>query len=191
MVSATQKVIPIMVDCSEKGSQEQLREKYKVQGYPTVVYVDPEGKAIKEMGSRDAPQVAKEVDVMAAKFPGRPSMWQNSVKGAIAAAKKLKKPVPVTVYIADEKADLVKLVAKLTKDLGAKAKKALFVLEVGTKPVLEARGVESAPVALVLDPTADDPGKEPLAKVAMPADAKPDELNKAIDEAAKKVSGKK
>ncbi len=191
VVAATQKVIPVLVDCSEKGSNAALMDTYDVQGFPTVVYADPEGKKLKEMGSRDAGPISGEVNALATKYPGRPSLWQNSVKGALAAAKKLKNPVPVAVYIADEKADFVKLLAKLTKELGSKAKKALFVIEVGAKPKLEARGVEAAPAALVLDPTAEDPSKEPLAKVALEADAKPTALEKAIDEAAKKLKATK
>lgn len=185
MVAAAQRLVPVLVDCSERGQNEALLKKYSVEGFPTVIYVDPEGKQIREMGSRDASPITKEIESVSAKYPGRPSIWQPSLKAAAELAKRAKKPV--AVYLADPKADIPKLNAKLMKDLGDRKTKFVWVLELGKEEVLRKYGVESAPAAVVLDPKAADPASEPLEKIAVKEDDKPDVLNKALDEAAKKL----
>lgn len=181
----TTRVVPILVDCSKQGQNADLQQKYKIEGYPTVVYVDPEGKMIKEMGSRDASAICKEIEGLAAKFPGKPTIWQNSRKAALDAAKKAKKPV--AVYLVDPKADLAKLTTKLAKDLGDRKTKFLWVLETAKEETLKEFGVEAAPAVIVLDPAKEDSAKEPVAKIAVKDDDKAEVLNKALDEAAKSM----
>lgn len=183
VVAAAQRVVPILVDCSAKGQNEELQQKYGVQGYPTAIYVDPEGKQIREMGSRDAGAIVSEIEGMAKKYPGRPSIWQGSFKAAVALGKQAKRPV--AVYVADPKDDLLKLNAKLMKDLGDRKTKFLWVLEIGHEAALKTYGVEAAPAVIVVDPKAEDPLKEPLGRLAIKADEKADVLNKALDEAHK------
>ncbi len=184
-MAATGRVVPILVDCSANGQNEELKTKYKVQGFPTVVYVDPDGKQIKEMGSREGGAITKEIEGLAAKYPGKPTMWAPSRKIALEAAKKAKKPV--AIYLADEKDDLIKLTAKLTKDLGDRKTKFAWVLETAKEATLKELGVESAPAVVVLNPAVDEPTKEPVAKIAIKEDDKADVLNKALDEAVKSM----
>lgn len=181
-MAAAQTVVPILVDCSENGQNEALQQKYKVEGYPTILYVDPDGKQIKEMGSRDAGPVAKEIEGVAAKFPPRPSIWQSSMKSAVEMGKKAKKPV--AVYLADPKADLARVNAKLMKDLGDRKAKFLWVLQIAKAESLKAHGLENAPAVVVYDPKAE---QEPLARIGIKEGDKADVLNKALDEAAKKM----
>ena len=187
MLRATQRLVPVMVDCTEKGSHADLMQKYGVGGFPTVVYVDPDGKKLKEMGGREANGIVADIDGLAQKFPGQPSMFANSVRGAIDAAKQPKKPLPVVVYVADEKVDPLKLLVKLMKDVGDRKKKFVWVVEFPRKAALEELGLEKAPAALILDPQADEPAKEPLGRLEVKEGDKPDVLNKAVDEAAKKL----
>jgi hypothetical protein len=176
-------VIPILVDCSKNGQNGDLQTKYKVEGYPTVVYVDPEGKLIKEMGSREAASIVKEIEGLAAKYPGRPTMWQSSRKVALEAGKKAKKPV--AIYLAGDKEDTAKLTTKLMKDLSERKTRFLWVLETATEETLKEFGVEAASTVVILNPSLEDPLKEPVAKIAVKAEDKVDVLNKALDEAVK------
>jgi len=178
-VAAAQRIVPVLVDCSERGQNEDLLKKYGVQGFPTVIYADPDGKQIKEMDSRDAGTIVKDIDNLSKKHPGRPSIWQSSTKAAVDLGKQVKKPV--AVYLAEPKEDLAKLTAKLMKDLGDRKTKFLWVLELGKDDVLKKYAVDAAPAVVVLDPKAD----EPLAKIPVKADDKADVLNKALDDAAK------
>ena len=167
VVAATQRIVPIYVDCTKKGDNADLLDKYNVRGYPTVIYTDADGTPLREMQNRDAPGIVKDIETVAGKVAPRPTLWQPSVAFAREAGKKSKKPIAVVVV--DPKADLVKVTAKLMKDLGDRKTKFLWVLEPGQ------------PGVLVLDPKAE----EPLARIPVKEDDKPDVLNKALDEAAK------
>ena len=79
------------------------------------------------------------------------------------------------MYVVDPKSDLAKVSAKLTKDLGDRKTKFLWVLESG----------KEAPAVIVFDPKAD----EPLARIPVKESSK-DVLNKALDEAAKLMKPK-
>lgn len=179
MVEAAKLVVPVLVDCSNKGSHEDLMKKYAVQGYPTVVYADPEGKKTGEMNSRDAGPIVNEIQGIAKKFPGRPSIWQNSAAGCAEMAKRSKKPI--AVYVAEDGADLLKLALKLQKDLGDRRTKFLWVMEHATA---KDRGLEDPSGVIVLDPSKLE---EPAEKIGVQSGDKPEVLNKALDEAAKKL----
>ena len=179
MVAAAQRLVPIYVDCTKKGEFTDLMTKYKVQGFPTTIYTDADGIPLREMESRDSAGIIKDIDTVVAKVSPRSALWQPSVLAARELAKKAKKPV--AVVLPDPKADLVKLNAKLTKDLGDRKTKFLWVLESGQPASLKKYDVETASTVVVFDPKAD----EPLARIPFKDDDKPDVLNKALDEAAK------
>jgi hypothetical protein len=88
-------------------------------------------------------------------------------------------------WIRDPEFGLIK--AKLAKDLGDRKGKFLWVLELGKPETLKGYGAEAAPAVVVLDPKAPDPSAEPVARIAVREKDKPDVLNKALDEAAKKL----
>jgi hypothetical protein len=181
VLAATPKLVPVMVDCSARGQNADLMKLYGVSGFPTVIYVDPDGKQIKEMDSREAGAIASEIGQVTARFPGRPSMWLPSVKTAVELGKKSKKPV--ALYLADPKADLVKANAKLMKDLGDRKTRFLWVLEPAREDSLKKYSLETAPAIVVLDPKTD----EVLGTILCKDDAKAEDLQKALDEAAKKL----
>jgi hypothetical protein len=179
VVTASQRIVPIYVDCTKKGDNADLLDKYKVRGFPTVIYTDADGAPIREMQNRDAPAIVKDIETVAGKVAPRPTFWQPSVAFAREIGKKARKPV--AVYFVDPKADLAKLHAKLAKDLGDRKTKFLWVLESGQEPSLKKNQLDSAPAVMVLDPKAD----EPLARIPVKEDDKAEVLNKALDEAAR------
>lgn len=135
------------------------------------------------MGAQDAGPITGDLDGFAKKFPGRPSLWQNSVKGALAAGKAQKKPV--ALYVAKEDADPQKVTAYLMKNLGDKKSKLLWTWETGAAQVLEARGLEMAPAVLIFD-SAKEPA-ELLGKATLKEGDDPKLLNQALDEILKNV----
>ena len=179
VAAAAQRLVPVYVDCTKKGEQTELLTRYKVQGFPTILYLDPEGNLIREMDSRDASGIIKDIDVVVGKVPPRATLWQPSVTVAKEGAKKVRKPV--AIYLVDPKSDLAKMNAKLMKELGDRKTKFLWVLESGQAAVLKKYDVEAAPTVVVVDPRTD----EALARIALKDDDKPDVLNKALDEALK------
>jgi hypothetical protein len=179
VAAAAGNVVPIYVDCTAKGSFPELQEKYKVKGYPTVLYVDAEGKQIRESGTREAGALVAEIGNVAKKYPGRPTFWNNSVKSATATKKR------VAVYVAKEDADPIKVTMKLSKELGDRKTKLAWTWETGTAKVLEGRGVESAPAVVLYEAADKDGSVQLLGKVTIKEGDDPKLLNNAIDEILK------
>ena len=63
--------MPIFVDCDWGKKNKDLSAKYKVRGYPTVVFADPEGNEIEKLGKRDPASVLAQIERMAEKHPGK------------------------------------------------------------------------------------------------------------------------
>lgn len=62
VVQAFRGVVPVLVDCTTKGSQAELQERHKVTGYPTLVFLDSEGKVLGNLvGAHPAEDVLKAV----------------------------------------------------------------------------------------------------------------------------------
>jgi thiol-disulfide isomerase/thioredoxin len=179
VVAATQRLIPVYVDCTKKGEQTQLLNRYKIGGFPTILYLDPDGNLVREMETRDASAIVKDIDVVVSKSATRPTIWQPSLAAAKEAGKKGRKPV--AVYLADPKADLLKINAKLTKDLGDRKAKFLWVLEYGQSTTLKKYDLETPSTIVAIDPRSD----EVLSKIPVKDDDKPETLNKALDDALK------
>ncbi len=64
MVEASKGLVPILVDCSN-GCPEDLKQKYGVKGYPTVVFTDHQGKVIESLRSRDTASVKSQMEKVA------------------------------------------------------------------------------------------------------------------------------
>lgn len=176
MVAASARILPVLVDCSAKGTHEDLKEKYSCRGFPTIVYIDPTGKKVDEMQGRDAKSVQRDFDGLAKKYPGTaPVLWKNSVKGAIAASKATKKPLPVAVVSLPESADIVKFSTRFSKDIGDRKAKFLWVATLGG----------DAPAIKVLDATAEDPAAAPVTTIDFKLEDKADVFTKPLDEALK------
>jgi hypothetical protein len=61
----------IFVDCDWGKKNNDISTKYKVRGYPTVVFADPEGAELERLGARDPKSVAAQIEGVAKKFPGK------------------------------------------------------------------------------------------------------------------------
>jgi hypothetical protein len=63
--------MPIFVDCDWGKKNKDLSTKYKIRGYPTVIFTDPDGNEIERLGKRDAGSVASQIEGVASKHPGK------------------------------------------------------------------------------------------------------------------------
>jgi thiol-disulfide isomerase/thioredoxin len=179
VVAATQRLIPVYLDCTKKGDHTELMLRYKVQGFPTILYVDSDGTVLREMESRDASGIVKDIEVVAGKVTPRTTLWQPSIAAAKDAGKKSKKPI--AVYLVDPKVDLLKVNARLMKDLGDRKTKFVWVLESGQPASLKKYEAESAATIVVIDSKTD----EVVSRIPFKDDDKAEVLNKGLDDAAK------
>jgi hypothetical protein len=80
----------VFVDCDWGNKNKDLSTKFKVDGYPTVIFCDPEGVQVGELGARDSTSVASQIDGVAKKYG---STRFETFEKAAAKAKEDKKPV--------------------------------------------------------------------------------------------------
>lgn len=74
MVAAARGLVPILVDCSQRGAHQDLQTRYGVRGYPTVLFLDPQGTPIAALGAREPAAVRAQIEqVVLAHPPARPT----------------------------------------------------------------------------------------------------------------------
>ena len=61
----------MFVDCNWGKANKDLSTKYKIRGYPTVVFTDPDGNELERLGARDPESVLKQIEGVAKKYPGK------------------------------------------------------------------------------------------------------------------------
>jgi len=97
VVKSADGLIRILVDA---GKDDKLFSKYGVKGMPTILFLDPEGKEIGKMNSREADGVKKQFEDVAAKHTRAPQ-WLAGAEAAISAAKSGSKPA--VLFFCDDK----------------------------------------------------------------------------------------
>jgi len=182
VVNALKLLVPIVVDREVVQSRE-LMDRYNSKGY-AVLYVAPDGGRLGELKSLESDVLSSDLKTLERKYPGKPSMWQNSVKGALELGKSMKKPV--AVYFADPRTPLEESHAQISKDLGDRRDKFLWVLERGIAGKMGVYGLDAAPSIAVLNSKAADPAKDPLAKIVIKKDDAQETVNQALDRALEK-----
>ena len=179
MIEASKKLVCVFVDCNWGRKNADLSDKYKVEGYPTVVFCDPDGKQVAELESRDPSAVAAQIDSISKKFKGT----FESFEKAAAAAKEEKKPVLYLFLKPGVASSLAAAVGDASlKDLVEKFTVAQSDL---VKANADAKAFSiSDPTLLVVDPEGE-PGK---GKVYLKLSGKKEvkEVKKQLEEALKK-----
>jgi len=61
VAQAAQGLIPIYVDCTKQGDHQDLLQRFSVHGYPTMIFLDPEGNVLTQ-ASRDAGQLRTQIE---------------------------------------------------------------------------------------------------------------------------------
>jgi hypothetical protein len=63
--------MPIFVDCDWGRKNGDISTKYKIRGYPTVVFTDPSGNEVERLGRRDAESVAAQIQEVVKNHGGK------------------------------------------------------------------------------------------------------------------------
>ena len=90
VMEASKKIVCVFVDCDWGNKNNDLSAKFNVRGYPTVVFLDPEGAEVGRLASRTPSAVASQIEEIAKKH-GK-SRFETFEKAA-EFAKENKKPV--------------------------------------------------------------------------------------------------
>jgi hypothetical protein len=179
VIEASKKIVCVFVDCNWGKKNNDLSDKYKVEGYPTVVFCDPDGKQIAELESRDASGVASQIESIAKKYKGT----FDSFEKAVAMAKEEKKPV-LYLFL---KPNVASSLAAAVGDASMKDLVEKFVLAQSEL----VKGNTDAKAFSIIDPTLlvlDPEGEVGKAKVYLKLSGKRElkEVKKQLEEALKK-----
>ena len=71
MVKASKSAVCIFVDCQWGAKHEDLARKYKVRGFPTLVYADSDGEEVGRMTDCSPEAVARDFSQLASAQPSR------------------------------------------------------------------------------------------------------------------------
>src|SRR5688572_17106543 len=75
------------------GKHDAVAKKYGVSGYPTFIFIGPDGKKVGD-ASRNAEALVKQIGEVAEKYNRAPK-WAGSEEAAIAMAKEEQKPLVI------------------------------------------------------------------------------------------------
>lgn len=174
MVEATKTIVPILVDCTSAQANGDLKKKYGITGFPTVLFVDGEGNKVEELGSRAPEAVKGQILAVAAKY-GVKVFEDLSLEDARKAAAERGKLLailfldesnpkfePANLYLMSE------LVAKDAEEVRAQFVFVQRPLLEGGKPTDEAKAYgapKASPVLLLVDPSVEDAKKSVVKKL--------------------------
>jgi hypothetical protein len=179
VIDASKKIMCVFVDCDWGKKNNDLSDKFKVEGYPTVVFCDPEGKEVAQLERRDPAGVAGQITEISKKY-GRAGF--ASFEKAAPVAKDEKKPV-LYLFL---KPGVASSIGAALADASMKELVEKFVQAQSeiTKENADAKALSITDTTLlVLDPGAELKAK-PLLKLTGKRDAK--EVRKQLEAALKK-----
>lgn len=187
VVQASSKLILVLVDCSG-GKFKDERTKYEVGGYPSIVFLDPDGNKVGKLGDRSPDGVVKQFEELAEKH-GRAAAWLEW-DVAVEQAKEQKKPV--VILFTTPKADSQALETAVADDLLKDLRERFVCSKAEIKSDLAKRfkvSGGSQPVLIVADPNLEKPEEKLLKKLTGKKSAK--ELKKELESAIKKFEAGK
>jgi len=178
-MEASKKIVCVFVDCDWGKKNNDLSDKFKVEGYPTVVFCDPEGKQVAELNAREPARVAAQISEVAKKY-GKAGF--ESFEKAAGVAKEEKKPILYVLVKPNVPSSLAAAVAD--ESLKALIEKFIVAQAEITKDNADAKALSvTDSTLLVLDPNAELKAK-PLLKLTGKRELK--EVRKQLEATLKK-----
>ncbi|HKS16640.1 MAG TPA: hypothetical protein VJU16_04955 [Planctomycetota bacterium] len=152
MVKASEKLNRFMLMA---GKHDAIAKKYGVSGYPTFIFVGPDGKKVGD-ASRDAGALVKQIDETAEKYNRSPK-WAENEETATKAAKEGQ--LPLVILYRDEKPKSELAVQEFSaQPLAELYEKAVWVqrsIDVKSDEA-KALGISAVPAVWIIDARIDD-----------------------------------
>lgn len=189
MVQAATGLVPILVDCSQRGAHEDLKQKYAVRGFPTVLFLDSKGDKVEELASRAAPQVVEQIRRVIQQH-SRPVVAESTIDEGLSLAREQRKLLIVAFVDGQDPETGALLDLILSPPMEEVRGRFHWIRRPATgernRATDEAKewGARKAPTLVVVDPWAE--GDEREVKKVTSFRSLPRDLQKALEAAEKK-----
>jgi hypothetical protein len=165
-VKAAEKLVAVYVDCTNDGQNQEVQEKYKIEGYPTLLFVSTEEKILEDVYPESGEELAKKIGEIVEKHAKRP--WITPWAGALEAGAKEKKPVAIVFAGKKDFSEWEDVEKWLKKELKEDFDKFVFgysLPESDDRKELEKKLAKKdrKDSVVVVDPRAEKPFEKPLA----------------------------
>lgn len=183
---ASQKIIPVYIDCT-KSTPPDLKDKYSVTGYPTIVFVDGEENVIEALKARDAQNVITQMNDISAKHPMFAG-WGADLEGAVKAGDK-----PIVIGFVDGSDKSFAMLSAFSAEELKEVREGFAMVRVDYDPdnpdafkdIMKKYGASKAPTVLIFDPaTMENEKPKSLKKYTSPKTGKAlaKELEKVLED---------
>ena len=166
MVKASEKLNRFMMMA---GKHDAIAKKYGVSGYPTFIFIGPDGKKVGD-ASRNAEALIKQIDEIAEKYNRAPK-WTATEEEAVKAAKEGE--LPLVVFYRDDKPKS----ALAEQEFSAQPLAELYDKAVWVQKTLDLKsdeakslGISALPAVWIIDARVDD-AKARIVKKSAPKSA--------------------
>jgi hypothetical protein len=102
VIKALRGMHPVLLECPDETAHADLRKRWGVSAFPTLMVVEPDGKTTQEILARAPAEVAAELAKVTRKFPGRDVLWLSSIDAAVQKSKDEPRPLAIYFHAADE-----------------------------------------------------------------------------------------
>lgn len=191
VVDASDKIACIYVDCTAPKENEEVQKFYRVKGFPTVIFCDPQAKVVEQMGAPEPAAIARQILKIAQKNAARskdpePPKFFEDLDLLRRLAKKARRPYAIYFYD-DSPASLSVNVAftdpTLIDDL-----KAIFFGRVAYRKgsaICDKFDISRVPTIVVLDSALEKPETKPLATITGSRSSR--ELKRDLDDVLERL----
>jgi hypothetical protein len=192
VVAAARRLLPVMLECFNDGAHSDLRVRFKITAFPTLIILEPDGKTSIEITARDAAGVGEELKKAGRRFPGRDVMWVSSMEAAIEKAKD--SPRPLAAYLHAPEEDLAAAQDRIVKLAGQnRADKFIWIELAATMEAKDPMKVKyefySLPAIAFIDPRFPEP--KWMTTYELPASAKSKSVQEQLEKMLKKYKDTK
>jgi hypothetical protein len=186
VIDATAQLSCVYIECGNKKNSE-LVQLLDITKFPSLILVDPQGKALGQVSHRDGPSLASALRDVADRFKGKPR-YPEDIDKALAQARKSGRPLLVYFYD-DSPASLTinkSLQDPELKPMNGKFEVAMSPFRIGAAPC-EKYEITHAPTLLILNPRLAKPETKPLDRIATART--PRELHRDLEQALETMKG--
>jgi thiol-disulfide isomerase/thioredoxin len=177
-----------MVDCSTRGTHEDVKQRYNVTGFPTAIFLNSDGEEVERLGGRSPDQVRSQIARIVEQY-GAPTLPAMSIEDALEMAREEGKLVAAVFSDSTDERNTMVLMEMLGSEQVEHQDRFVWIL----RPINDGRDrteeaeelrIRRTPTLLILDPSAE--GEDQVVDKITSFRRLANELEKALEAVAER-----